>query len=253
MLNYVVLLNPMFTPHSNLFCAPNETVHRFGVRLLPFILDISTLLAPLLYKEPYVCQSWTTSCCLTWFNDFLPPSADAKKKFENWCAFYMTLGLYVLSQEYDISFALMTYHLRSFVFLRQHGETNFVCMENISFASHSNNFGCFCKILKIMQNANIATSLDRSLIVVGSCMENPLVHPILPKHLMLIHLLLLNYQLIYLVWVQQYTKTLLNGVRNTNWLCELSIMLGVGASILLKPYLMIKLITIKLAWLLKDA
>jgi len=52
-------------------------------------------------------------------------------------------------------------------------------------------------------------------------MGNPLVHPILPKNLLLIHRLLLHYQLIYLVWLQQHIKTLLNGVSHVNQLVTL--------------------------------
>ncbi|ESW18276.1 hypothetical protein PHAVU_006G027600 [Phaseolus vulgaris] len=44
--------------------------------------------------------SEAASCYLTYFNELFPPSTDVKNKLENCNTFFMTLGLYGLSQEY---------------------------------------------------------------------------------------------------------------------------------------------------------
>lgn len=87
--------------------------------------------------------------------------------------------------------------------------------ENSSFASQ-NNYGHSHKvILKVVQNVNIGY---KHLTGVGSSIGNPLVHTILPKHLLLSHFLFLHYWLIYL---RQHLKNLSNCGQHANRLVTL--------------------------------
>jgi len=105
MLNSVVLLNPLFTPHSNQFFVPMRCVHQFGVKLFVSITHSVCTMCLLTFLTPQ-CFEGSNSSYLGWLHavlhDFneLPPPTNVEKELENCNSFFMTLGLYILLKEY---------------------------------------------------------------------------------------------------------------------------------------------------------
>jgi len=76
MLNCIVLLNLLFTPHSNIFLSPwdvcislewgSSSLYQWhaSTQGVPRSLNSS---CPSALWESCVCLSWATSCCLRWF------------------------------------------------------------------------------------------------------------------------------------------------------------------------------------------
>lgn len=52
MLSYVMLLNPVFAPHSNLFFVPMSLVQQFGVRFVHFMPMTSSICMAWLVSKP---------------------------------------------------------------------------------------------------------------------------------------------------------------------------------------------------------
>jgi len=102
MLNYVLLLNLLFTPHSNLFLGLHETcasiwseacalyTNDTKMSIWHVLISPNTSYSTTLWVF-YVC--WEASCYLTSFLYLLPPYVDVKKEFENRNAFFIVLVL----------------------------------------------------------------------------------------------------------------------------------------------------------------
>jgi len=80
-------------------------VHHFGVRLVPFIpithnvcmACALTLFVPRHFEGPMSVYLGRLYASLHDFNELLPPFANVKKELENCIAFFMTLGLYLVT------------------------------------------------------------------------------------------------------------------------------------------------------------